>query len=303
MLGSARAHAHAGARMPNRQANKLKAQARQRKALECAAASVIQETLRARARDVKKTQEHIEAWQMFRKKPTVFESVVRESLVRFGENTEFEHPRIAQRRIAQSDALEYELRCRICQERATAPMFSSCCPSAAEFGCICFACLHRYLQLDITPAQRRPLTAAWSPSCANTTNCQRIRKKITNEFSAHLSFACIDRLRDACGESECFACGAHFETTAALRRHLAKDCLEIQQQCSKCDFYGKRRLIPAHHRDVHEYVACPCCDEMVALSLWPQHAARHVRDLALPRHTVNDRYIVHADGSVVRRDF
>lgn len=290
------------ARMPNRQANKLRAQARQRKASECAAASVIQETLRARARDVKRTQDHVEAWQIFKKTTTTANaaSVVREGLVRFGEITEFEHPQFEQRRIAQSEALEHELRCRICQERATAPMFLNCCPSAAEFGCICFACLYRYLQLDTTPAQRRPLTAPWSPSCANTTTCQRIRKKITNEFSAHIPYVCVDRLRDACGESECFACGAHFETTAALRRHLEKDCGEIQQQCPKCDFYGKRRLIPAHHRDVHEYVACPCCDEMVALSLWPQHAARHVRDLALPRHTVNDRYIVHADGSVVR---
>lgn len=289
--------------MPNRQSNKLRALQRQRRALERASASVLQEAFRNHARDFDRTRQHILKWQLCtsqRAPPAAAQNregqESREGRVRFGEDIHFDHPKLAERRTAQIEALDHELQCRVCQEPATAPMFLNCCHTAAEFGCICFACMYRYLQLDVMPDARHQLTAPWSPSCANTSLCQRVRRNSLS-FSSHISNACADRLSDATGDSKCFACATTCETTVALRRHFAV-CGELHEQCTKCSFYGLRREMPVHMREVHEYVPCPCCDKTIAVVHWASHAAQHVRELSLTRVTLSGRFVVRPDGSV-----
>ena len=197
--------------------------------------------------------------------------------------------------VLRDDAFCNELSCRICMELADAPMFASCCPAAANYGCVCYQCAYNFLQLERAVWDRRAVRS-WSLSCTNAcqfspevvvankpepsvVDANTRLKHFAPKLTMHTSFVFFDRLRDEIGHSACFACGASFATTAALRRHLHASCGVLNVQCHHCLFYATREEVAAHHIRTHEFVDCPCCLARVQLSTWKEHAQTHKLEL------------------------
>ena len=208
---------------------------------------------------------------------------------------------MAARRVPDSttDVLREEFTCRICQEIVDAPMFASCCDSAAAFGSVCYGCAYKFLQLDKRPEARSGAVRSWSLTCQGLCKFEPSKyvgrsRLITLESHHHSPF--VDRLRDGLGESTCFGCAKVFTTTAALRRHLRRECPNVHVPCSECAFYGLRRHVKQHRVDVHEHVKCPCCGARVQTSHWKAHAEEHRERLSWTQTTMSGNYNVTVCG-------
>lgn len=290
--------------MPSRRENKRRADARHILRSHNGAASVIQEVFRwyhhnqvvhkfSRSNVV----DHVCKWQMACLKPRVpivvqtrrscLSHRLSESVtsVTFGNVTYHE----ASSSIARQSAFHSELSCKICMQLSDAPMFANCCPTASNYGCVCYGCAYTFLQMNINPAGRY-VTRSWSASCERgcltRTKSQDVSTSGLNlELFGHTHHVFFDRLRDEFGSSKCFACGLLFETTAALRRHLQVSCQNVSLQCNRCLFYGSRHEV-SEHRKTHEFVECPCCGISVQIGLWSNHMEKH--NCILPDGQIQD---------------
>lgn len=286
--------------MPSRRENKRRQRERQEVCERSEAAHCIQEFWRS-ARSKDRLVTHVSKWQVRPKTPPVaFEPVaprscmhgaLREKRVQFCATTRVP--------VSSMDVLRTELTCRICQELVVAPMFASCCDSAAAFGAVCYGCAYKFLQLDKCPEARGSAVRSWSLTCKGTCTFEVSKyigrsRPITLE-SHHFS-AFVDRLRDSLGDSTCFACAKVFTTTAALRRHLRQKCPNVSVPCLECAFYGPRRKVRKHRVDVHEYVKCPCCGARVQTCLWKAHVEEHKQRLSWTQTTISGNYNVTVCG-------
>lgn len=214
--------------------------------------------------------------------------------------------------VLRDDAVCKELTCRICMELADAPVFASCCPAATNYGCVCYQCAYKFLQLERNVLDRRAVRS-WSLSCTNAcrfspgVNTPKLPvvaantrlKYFASELTLHSSFVFFDRLRDEFGHSTCFACGESFDTTAALRRHLRASCSAVKVQCHHCPFYATRQEVTAHHLRTHEFVDCPCCSARVQLSRWKEHAQNHKLELEQTLTSHSGVFHVTPGGAIV----
>ena len=307
--------------MPSRRQNRKTSEERQLLAVKCTAASVIQEYFRWYRRSrcrISITQSDHLRWHRASKKGSSIPGISdpqRSCLIRrhagvsrqvtWGRITFHESPNVSVR----ESGFHKELCCRICLQLCNAPMFSECCPSASNYGCVCYGCAYSFLQLDIKSKDRKPVRS-WSPTCTNGCHikpCRSVLKPLPESYSAqyytevqlqkHVEYHFFDRLRDEFGSSACFACSALFETTAALRRHMQL-CGRISTHCPYCDFFGTRREIITHHITEHEFVTCPCCQLSVKATEWSQHAQAHKDELNRNLISNSGRFFITPGGKM-----